>query len=273
MEKRSGQITVLILSGILFALGQGNQVSVVHADSSDLQIAVEDEQLTLSLHDAPLVDVVEHVAQNLFLISHVAPGLEDTLVTLTVNDVPFRQGLAKLLANTNYVLTDRDLYVWARGESSTDEGWRERKQEVTPRETEEQQEISEDELKHQAIFGEDPEARTTALELLSSEDEEEAMPTIVEALKDQSPEVRGLALELLGEAEGPIPVDRIAQIVRDDPNPEQRMEAIVVLASRDEEAAQAVLQNALQDSDPEVVELAKSILEDVGSDFESDDDK
>ena len=93
----------------------------------------------------------------------------------------------------------------------------------------------------------------------------------MQALQDRSPEVRELALELLGEAEGPIPVDQIAKIVSDDPNPEQRMEAIVVLASRDEEAAQAILQYALNDSDPEVVELAKSILQDVALDSEYDD--
>ena len=40
---------------------------------------------------------------------------------------------------------------------------------------------------------------------------------------------------------------------------------IVVLASRNEEAVQAVLQNALNDSDPDVVELAKSILQYVDS--------
>lgn len=271
MKKRSGQAIVLTLFAILFAWGQINQAAVAQADASDLQIAVDHDQLTLRLHDASLVDVVEQVAQTLFLTSHVAPGLEDVLVTLTVEDVPFRQGLAKLLANMNYVLTDRDLYVWARGESSKDGEWRERKLEAIPSEPEEQPEISEDELKHQAIFGEDPETRTTALEILSSEGEETAMPTIVQALKDHSPEVRGLALELLGEAEGPIPVEQIAKIVRDDPNPEQRMEAIVVIASRDEEAAQAILQNALHDSDPEVVELAKSILQDVDSDYESDD--
>jgi HEAT repeat protein len=110
-----------------------------------------------------------------------------------------------------------------------------------------------------------------ALELLSSEDEEKAISTIVQALQDRSPKVRGLALELLGEAEGLIPVDQIAKIITNDPNLEQRMEAIVVLASRDEEAAHAILQNALNDSDPEVVELAKSILQDVDSDFEYED--
>ncbi len=39
----------------------------------------------------------------------------------------------------------------------------------------------------------------------------------------------------------------------------------MVLASRNEEAAQAVLQHALNDSDPDVVELTKSILQYVDS--------
>jgi len=271
VEKRLGQLIVLILLTLVVVWGQGNQISLVHADASVLQIAVDHDQLTLRIHDAPLVDVVERIAQALFLTSHVAPGFESTLVTLTVKNVPVRQGLDRLLANTNYVLTKRDLYVWARGESSNDGTWRERRQEVVSSEPVEYQELSEEELQHQAIYGEDPETRYLALELLSSEDEEKAIPTIVQALQDRSPEVRGLALELLGEAEGPIPVDQIAKIVRDDPNPEQRMEAIVVLASRDEEAAHAILQNALNDSDPEVVELAKSILQDVDSDYEADD--
>jgi len=49
------------------------------------------------------------------------------------------------------------------------------------------------------------------------------------------------------------------------------MEAIVVMASRDEDAAQVILEQALNDSDPEVVELAKSILQDVEFDSEFDD--
>lgn len=273
MEQRSGQAIVLTLFAMLLAWGQVYQADVAHAAGSDLQIAVDHDQLTLELHDASLVDVVERVAQTLFLTSHVAPGLEATLVTLTLNDVPFRQGLAELLANTNYVLTDRDLYVWARGESSKNGDWRERKQkpQAIPSTPAEQPEISEEELKHQAIYGEDPETRTTALELLSDEGVEKAMPTILEALRDPSPEVRGMALELLGETEGPIPIDQIAKIISDDPNPEQRMEAIVVLASRNEETAQVVLQQALHDSDPEVVELAKSILQDIEADFELDE--
>ncbi|MDA0740020.1 MAG: HEAT repeat domain-containing protein [Nitrospirae bacterium] len=273
MEQRSGQAIVLTLFAMLLAWGQVYQADVAHAAGSDLQIAVDHDQLTLELHDASLVDVVERVAQTLFLTSHVAPGLEATLVTLTLNDVPFRQGLAQLLANTNYVLTDRDLYVWARGDSSKNGEWRERKQkpQAIPSTPAEQPEISEEELKHQAIYGEDPETRTTALELLSDEGVEKAMPTILEALRDPSPEVRGMALELLGETEGPIPIDQIAKIISDDPNPEQRMEAIVVLASRNEETAQVVLQQALHDSDPEVVELAKSILQDMSSDIESDE--
>jgi len=261
VEKRSGQLIVLILLTLVVVWGQGNQISLVHADASVLQIAVDHDQMTLRLYDASLVDVVERVAQTLFLTSHVAPGLEDTRVTLMVNDVPVHQGLARLLSNTNYVLTERALYVWARGESPNDGKWRERRKEVAPSEPEEYQELSEEELQYQAIFGEDPEERSLALELLSSEDEEKAIPTIVQALQDRSPKVRELALELLGEARGPIPVDQIAKIVTDDPNPEQRMEAIVVLASRDEEAAYAILQNALNDSDPDVVELAKSILQ------------
>ncbi len=270
MKKRSGQLIILILLTLVVVWGQGNQISLVHAGAPDLQIAVDHNQMTLRLYNASLVDVVERVAQTLFLTSHVAPGLENTLVTLTVNDVPVRQGLARLLSNTNYVLTDRDLYVWARGESSNGGEWRERRQAVPPSEPVEHEELSDEELQHQAIYGEDPEVRSLALEMLSSENEEKAIPTIVQALQDRSPEVRGLALELLGEAEGPIPVDQIAKIVRDDPNPEQRMEAIVVLASRDEEAAHAILQTALNDSDPEVVELAKSILQDVDSDSEFD---
>jgi hypothetical protein len=213
VKKRSGQLIVLILLTLVVVWGQGNQISLVHADASILQIAVEHDQLTMRIHDAPLVDVVERVAQTLFLTSHVAPGFEDTLVTLTVKDVSVRQGLDRLLANTNYILTDRDLYVWARGGSLNDGEWRERRQEVVPSEPEENQELSEEELQHQAIYGEDPETRYLALELLSSEDEEKAISTIVQALQDRSPEVRGLALELLGEAEGPIPVDQIAKII------------------------------------------------------------
>jgi hypothetical protein len=130
-------LIVLILLTLVVVWGQGKQISLVHADAPDLQISIAHDQMTLQLYDASLVDVVERVAQTLFLTSHVAPGFEDTLVTLTVKDVPVRQGLDQLLANTNYVLTERDLYVWVRGESSNDGKWREHRPEVAPSESEE----------------------------------------------------------------------------------------------------------------------------------------
>jgi HEAT repeats len=262
---------VIVFMALLLSVSSMGQCLPVYAQASDLHIAVDQDQLTMRVQDAPLVEVVEQLTQLLFLTSHVDPGLDNMLVTLSVNDMPFRQGIAQLLANTNYVLTDRDLYVWARGESSKQGGWRERKPEALPSEPEKRPAISEEELRYQAIYGEDPEARAEALEMLSHEGEEKALPTIVQALKDQSPEVRGRALELLGESEGPIPVDQIAKIVTDDPHPEQRMEAMVLLASREEEVAKAILQNALNDSDPEVVELAKSILQDIEPDSELDE--
>lgn len=270
MKKPWYIIAALLLGGICVS-GEIWPTELAHADGKDFQVVVDQNQLTMLIHEAPLVEVVERVAQTLFLTSHVAPGLEDTRVTLTIKDVPVRQGIDQLLANTNYVLTDRDLYVWARGGSLKGGEWRERQQVLSPNEPKESEEISEEELQHQAIYGEDPEARTTALEMLSIEENETVIPTLVQALRDSSPEVRGLALELLGDAEGPIPIDQISKIVKEDPNPEQRMEAIVVLASRDEEAAQTILQNALNDSDPEVAEMAKSILEDEELDTEFGD--
>ena len=272
MKKRPITVKFVILLALVFGLGSMNQSAGVQAASTDLHITLEHDQLTMLIHDAPLVDVVEQLAQTLLLTSHVAPGLEEMVVNLTVKDVSVRQGLDQLLANTNYVLTDRDLYVWARGEVPKGGEWRERKREVIGIEPPETQELSEADLQYQAIYGEDPESRSMALERLTSEGEESVMPTLVQALQDRSPEVRGLALELLGEVEGPLPLDQIAKIVTHDPDPEQRMEAIVVLASRDDEGAQAILHNALNDSDPEVVELAKSILEEVNLDSESEFD-
>lgn len=271
MNKKFSQVVVSMFLAMMVAWGAVGQLPRVHADALDLQIEVDHDHLTLNLHDARLVDVVERVAQTLFLTSHVAPGLEETLVTLTVNDVPFRQGLAKLLANTNYVLTNRDLFVWARGGSSKEGEWRERDQKVLPSEPVVIPKLSEEELQHKAIFGEDPETRITAMEMLGDRGVEKAMPTIIEALNDYSPEARGMALELLSETEGLIPLDQIAKIVSDDLNLEQRLEAIVVLASRNEEAAHAVLQHALHDFDPEVLELAKSILQDMQPGLELDE--
>ena len=271
MNKKLIQSVSLFLLVTAVVWGTANREGMVYAAASEMNIEVIQDHLTMKVHDALLVEVVERVTQILLLTSHVDPDLEKMLVTLTLKDVPYREGLAKLLANTNYVLTDRDLYVWARGESPKSGQWRERKQETPLQEPEEQPEISGEDLRYQALHGKDPEARATALELLSSENEEIAISTLADALNDQSPEVRELALELLGETEGPLPIDQIAKMVTDDPNPERRMEAIVVLASRDEEAAKTILQNALHDSDPEVVELAISILQEVDSNAEDED--
>jgi len=263
-----GLLLLLLLPLMVGVIWQMIPLTISHANTEELHIVLDHDQLTMHLHDASLVDVVERIAQTLYLASHVAPDLEHTLVTLDIKSVPIRQGLDRLLANTNYVLTDRDLYVWSRNAPFKDGEWRERQQEASLSEPEEDPELTEGELRYQAIYGKDPEVRAVALEVLSSEADEGVTSTLVQALQDHSPDVRGLALELLGEAEGPLPIDQIAQIVTADPNPEQRMEAIVVLASRNEEAAHTILTTALDDADPEVVELAKILLQDLEVDSE-----
>ena len=70
------QVVVSMFLGVMGVWGAVCQLPMAHADARDLHITVNHDQLTMQVHDALLVEVVERVTQILFLTCYVDPDLE-----------------------------------------------------------------------------------------------------------------------------------------------------------------------------------------------------
>lgn len=81
------------------------------------------------------------------------------------------------------------------------------------------------------------------------------------ALRDPSSEVRLAALYEISVTMDRPPIDWLAPMVEQDPDPEVRLEALGMIAESEEEKATAVIRTALNDPDPRVRMEAAELLE------------
>ena len=130
------------------------------------------------------------------------------------------------------------------------------------------------ELKRIVLSDADPERRLSALTLLTSSDDPDVLPTLAEALADADEEVRMAAIQALSDFEGDAPVDLLAKVAADDPTPDNRYEALEVLADIGSPRALAVIHKSLSDPDEDVRSLAESIvdMEDLYANDDDDDE-
>ncbi len=103
---------------------------------------------------------------------------------------------------------------------------------------------------------------------LEDRDAEEVLAALDLATQDDDPEVREIALEIMEDMDQPMPVELLADMALSDPSPELRMDALDLLVDSDQEAAQAYLEQAVQDSDADVNERAQELLEDIQESLE-----
>ena len=173
-------------------------------------------------------------------------------------NLSLQEVLERLLVGTDYLFVKDHLYVSSGGKSakdpiSIDPSWQA--------------------IRQNAIHASEPTQRLSALQELSELGrEEEVVPTLIVALRDESPEVRDLALELLEQTEGPLPISPIAAVVQGDPDPDHRIRAMVLLANREEQAAEAMLRQALNDQDDEIRELALELMVNLDIPLNLDED-
>lgn len=109
-----------------------------------------------------------------------------------------------------------------------------------------------------ALEDSDPERRLIAVSLLSTSDNPQIIPVLVQALSDENEEVRMAAVESLSDFTGEAPVDAIESALN-DPSADIRFEALSVLADIGGERAHHAIQRALHDPDPDVRALAEDL--------------
>jgi HEAT repeats len=111
-----------------------------------------------------------------------------------------------------------------------------------------------------ALEDSDPDRRMTAITLLGTSENPEAIPVLAKALSDQDEEVRMAALQALSDFTDEPPVEAI-QSALSDPAADIRFEALTILADVGSEPARIAIEKALNDTDPDVRNLAEGILD------------
>jgi hypothetical protein len=112
------------------------------------------------------------------------------------------------------------------------------------------------------LNGTDPAQRRAALDFLTGEDEALAISILTTALvaNDPDPKFRAAVVAAFGDYSDQISPD-LLDLALHDGAPEVRFEALAVLADIDSPAARRAIQGAVNDTDPDVRDLAQGILD------------
>lgn len=229
--------------------------------------------LSATFEQVPLWQVLETLAGPLKFQAHVDPTIAPLPVTETLNHVPLKKVLDRLLTGANYAWVGQDLYVWPR-EGNSQSGMLDGDQwtVVSAQKTVQQVPPSLDGLREEARGALDSAGRLKALEtLMESGDEDTVISALKDALKDDEPEVRALALDGLEGVEGPEVRAAMVQVVKQDPVPEFRAQGLIWIVERYPDEAIGMLQEALNDKNNDVQELAQAMLAEIQGEDLGDD--
>jgi len=115
-------------------------------------------------------------------------------------------------------------------------------------------------LKKMATDEGDVEKRLEAVTMLGATEEPEVVPVLGQALADEDPEVRLAAIQALADFTGDAPFDLLGKAALEDPDADNRYEALEALSDLEDDRIQVYAKQALQDPDEDVRGLAESIL-------------
>ncbi len=120
----------------------------------------------------------------------------------------------------------------------------------------------------QALEDPDPRINELARELLDALPTETLVDAVAVAIQDREPAVRAAALRTLEDMHEFAPVGPMAASAMTDPEPYVRIIAMGLLAYGDPDMAMSFTSDALDDTDPEVRELAAIQLDELSDEFE-----
>ncbi len=274
------------LGAVLFFLVTGIPQGVVFADttSGTVDFSVRGNLLSVQIDQASLREVLGKLARQIPLTVTAPSSVLQDRVSMTFTNVPLEEGIERILQGRQFALISTrssdtqgrptqakvlEIVVLDSADSPSPRASLETLasspipvHRPTPKFL--QEEVPLNYLKWEALQAWDSDTRLAALEKLSERgDEGEVLETLATALQDEAPEIRAAALELLEDNGESLPSAPVARMAREDDNPELRMQALEVLGELEPEIAVGPLTQALQDSDPEVRELATELLEDL----------
>ncbi len=245
-----------------------------------LKVEWKEGRLSVTAEVTPLSQVLQEVARQTGLEARGLERLQEK-VSLRFSNLPFREGLQKLLASVNYVILEkkssagdtRPVLVLASGQRTTPpSGEPGEKPEENPVIEEDQgkrltalyasAQQRDGEALQKALFDRDQVVQATAYELLAKQDPQKATVVLLEATKSDQPGTRLQALQLLnqsGQADGRIALSALDGALRDE-DVTVKGYAIQALAERGTSEAMVCLYRVLHDPDPSVRMMVVEIV-------------
>jgi hypothetical protein len=254
------------------------------------RITFQDELISAELVDAPLVDVLRQIRQEFGFKVHFYGNVEERL-TLSFTDLPLEKCLRLLTVNHSLsVVTEaisgsakqdeakRIAEIWVLSRSAIAKPVRSAPAlpvTASPEPTDDMAALGEDSSEQLEKAGEesvsleevmnDPFADTAqqrqAIQKLVEKGDDESVGAMASYLGNEDKEVRQLLVNGIASIHNAQSTQILGQVIENESDPEIRRIALLALGQRKEDpAAQAFLQNALDDADEETKALANELL-------------
>lgn len=276
-------------AGLLIIGSLAPLVVAANENTSDLQLAVDGDLVSLTARDVPLQDVVHEIAEqhDLRLVQHL---VLDRLISIEIERQPLPQVLDEIFADESYQLyravAKEDaagagnpipgaLWIFSEGsvlapaatlyfEAIVLEGEVGEKKEAI-RELRRLGTPDAVQTLSQALGDDDPRVRNAAMEALSSIGGDEALAALASASVHDDARVRGEAAYALAMAGGNSSIEYLSLALHDE-DPRVRSAAIDSLGDIGDARSISVIQQALQDPDLAIRERALEVINEINDD-------
>jgi len=298
MTRCSPRVSAVIFSRFLFFVifclfitcRPGGAAPEVPEALSIVQITFQDELISAELVDAPLVEVLQRIKEEFGFKVHFH-GNADERLTLSFSDLPLDKCLRLLTVNHSLsVVTEATprsskqeearhiTAIWVLSRSAIAKPVRSAPAvpvAASPDATDDMAELREDSSEQPEMAGEEsvsleevlnnPFADTAqqrqAIQKLAEKGDDESVRTMASYLGNEDKEVRQLLVNSIASIQNAQSTQILGQVIENESDSEVRRIALLALGQRkDDPAAQAFLQNALDDADEEVKALANELL-------------
>jgi len=260
-------ITLAILMGYALGLPAGwtSDLESEAVMESPVNVSIRNGAFSIDVEGLPLNTVLQEVGRQANIIFVIPDSADSPLVSYQFQNLSREDGIRQLLKGYNYVVEyDRSAGLKDQALAPTI------KVRILEGKVLDKQEIlassrTRTEAPPRGASGtNDPAARAKTLRDLADQgDQQQLIKALNDAVHDQNQMVREVALDLMQNLGQNAPANLMTELALKDPNPGLRGKALQLLANTHRAVALTTLQQALQDENTEVRELASGLLENL----------
>ncbi len=260
-------IIFAILIGYMLGLPAGwtSELESETVMESPVKVSIKNGALNIDVNEMPLNTVLEDVGRQANIIFVIPDVTDFPTVSYQFQNLSREDAIRQLLKGYNYVMEyDRSARLKDQALAPTI------KVRILEGKVLDKQEIlassrTRTEVPQRGTSGtNDPAARAKALRDLADQgDQQQLIKALNDAVHDQNQTVREVALDLMQNLGQKAPANLMTELALKDPNPGLRGKALQLLANTHRAVALTTLQQALQDENTEVRELASGLLENL----------